>query len=83
VGHGVGKKVHEDPEIPNWGRRGTGSKLVEGMVIAIEPMVTEGDYKLYLADDGWTWKTKDGKRAAHFEHSMVVTKNGVEILTEL
>ena len=81
VGHGVGYEVHEDPQIPNWGRSGEGATLKENMVIAIEPMVTEGNYELYLAKDGWTWKTKDGSRAAHFEHTMVVTKNGAEILT--
>jgi methionyl aminopeptidase len=83
VGHGVGYKVHEDPQIPNWGRKGEGIKLKENMVIAIEPMVTEGDYKLFLAQDGWTWKTADGKRAAHFEHTMVVTSSGVEVLTKI
>jgi len=81
VGHGVGYQVHEEPQIPNWGKSGTGLELVEGMVIAIEPMVTEGDYNLKLAKDGWTWKTKDGKRAAHFEHTLVITKTGAEVLT--
>ena len=83
IGHGVGYKVHEDPEIPNWGRGGEGVKLQEGMVIAIEPMVTEESRGIYLAEDGWTWKTKDGKRAAHFEHTMAVTKNDAEVLTKL
>lgn len=82
VGHGVGYQVHEEPQIPNWGKSGTGPELVEGMVIAIEPMVTEGDYNLKLAEDGWTWRTKDGKRAAHFEHTILVTKTGAEILTK-
>ena len=82
VGHGVGHKVHEDPQIPNWGRAGEGVELQENMVIAIEPMVTEGDYKLNISDDKWTWKTKDGSRAAHFEHTMSITKNGAEILTK-
>ena len=81
VGHGVGYQVHEEPQIPNWGKSGTGPELVEGMVIAIEPMVTEGDYNLKLAEDGWTWRTKDGKRAAHFEHTLVITKTGAEVLT--
>ncbi|OGF51845.1 type I methionyl aminopeptidase [Candidatus Giovannonibacteria bacterium RIFCSPLOWO2_02_FULL_43_11b] len=81
VGHGVGYQVHEDPQIPNWGRSGEGTTLKENMVIAIEPMVTEGNYELYLAEDGWTWKTKDGSRSAHFEHTIVVTKNGAEVLT--
>ncbi len=82
VGHGVGYQVHEEPQIPNWGKSGTGPELVEGMVIAIEPMVTEGDYNLKLDRDGWTWRTKDGKRAAHFEHTILITKNGAEILTK-
>lgn len=82
VGHGVGYKIHEDPEIPNWGKAGTGPELKENMVIAIEPMVTAGGYAIYLASDGWTWKTKDGFRAAHFEHTMVVKKDGCDILTK-
>ena len=81
VGHGVGRAVHEDPEIPNWGKKGTGPELVEGMVIALEPMATDGSPKVKIAKDGWTWLTKDGSRAAHFEHTLVVTKNGAEILT--
>ncbi len=83
VGHGVGKKVHEDPEIPNWGRAGTGTELKENMVIAIEPMVTLGSPEVFLDKDGWTWKTCDGKPAAHFEHTMVVTKDGPEVLTKI
>ena len=83
IGHGVGYKVHEDPEIPNWGTRGKGAKLEKGMVIAIEPMVTEGSHGVYLAEDDWTWKTKDGKRAAHFEHTVAVTRDGAEVLTKL
>lgn len=81
VGHGVGQAVHEEPEIPNWGKKGTGPELLEGMVIALEPMATEGGYKVKLAPDGWTWVTKDGSRAAHFEHTVVVTKTGAEVLT--
>ncbi len=83
VGHGVGLKVHEDPEIPNWGRAGTGVVLKENMVIAVEPMVTEGSFEVYLEKDGWTWKTRDGKRAAHFEHTVLITKNGAEVLTKI
>ena len=82
VGHGVGHKVHEDPEVPNWGHRGHGRALREGMVIAIEPMVTAGNYSIELANDDWTWVTKDRSRAAHFEHTVVVTKNGARILTQ-
>ncbi|MBI2038717.1 MAG: type I methionyl aminopeptidase [Candidatus Niyogibacteria bacterium] len=81
VGHGVGLAVHEDPQIPNWGNIGTGEKLVEGMVIAIEPMLTEGSPKVYVAPDGWAWKTKDGSRASHFEHTLIITKTGAEVLT--
>jgi methionyl aminopeptidase len=82
-GHGVGYKVHEDPYIPNYGDRGTGAKLVPGMVIAIEPMLNEGDKDVYLADDGYTYKTVDGKRSAHFEHTIVITSKGAEILTQI
>ena len=83
VGHGVGLAVHEDPQIPNWGKPGTGEELTEGMVIAIEPMLTEGSPKVYLAPDGWAWKTKDGSRASHFEHTILITKTGAEVLTSL
>lgn len=81
VGHGVGHAVHENPPIPNFGSRGQGEKLREGMVIAIEPMLTAGDYAVVLGPDDWTWKTKDGSRAAHFEHTVAVTKDGVKVLT--
>ncbi|MBI2023105.1 M24 family metallopeptidase [Candidatus Giovannonibacteria bacterium] len=83
VGHGVGKAVHEEPEIPNWGNRGSGVKLQEGLVIAIEPMAAQGHYRVKLAPDGWTWLTFDGSIAAHFEHTLVVTKNGSEVLTKV
>lgn len=83
VGHGVGNAVHEDPEIPNWGMSGTGSELREGMVIAIEPMAIMGSPKIKLLPDGWTWATVDGSNSAHFEHTLVITKNGSEILTKI
>ncbi|KKT41413.1 MAG: Methionine aminopeptidase [Candidatus Giovannonibacteria bacterium GW2011_GWA2_44_13b] len=83
VGHGVGRAVHEEPEIPNWGRKGDGEELSEGMAIALEPMATEGNSKVKIASDGWTWITRDGSRSAHFEHTLVVTKTGSEVLTEL
>lgn len=83
VGHGVGNAVHEDPEIPNWGKLGTGTELLENMVIAIEPMATERSPEVKLLEDGWTWTTADGSRAAHFEHTLVVNKNGAEILTKI
>jgi len=83
VGHGVGRAVHEEPEIPNWGHRGDGPELREGQVIALEPMATEGSPKIKIAKDGWTWITRDGSRAAHFEHTLVVTKDGAEVLTRI
>lgn len=83
VGHGVGYKIHEEPEIPNFGKPKTGIQLKERMVLALEPMLTEGSPDIVLADDNWTWKTKDGSLSAHFEHTVVVTKNGAEILTKL
>ncbi len=83
VGHGVGRAVHEDPEIPNWGKPGTGGELVENMVIAIEPMATDGSPKVKVLPDGWTWATRDGSRSAHFEHTLIVTKSGVEVLTKI
>lgn len=83
VGHGVGKAVHEDPEIPNWGHRGDGPELRDGQVIALEPMATDGSPKVKLSKDGWTWLTRDGSRSAHFEHTLVVTKEGAEVLTAI
>lgn len=82
-GHGIGKSVHEDPKIPNFGKRGGAEKLVEGMVICIEPMVTAGDYNLKKSKDGYGYATKDGKNSAHFEHTIAITKKGPIILTEL
>ena len=83
VGHGVGHEVHEDPNIPNVGRKGKGPKLVAGMTVAIEPMVTLGNYAVHLKDDQWTIATNDGSLAAHFEHTVLITENGCEILTSL
>jgi methionyl aminopeptidase len=83
VGHGVGHDVHEDPNIPNYGRPNTGPWLNGGMTIAIEPMVTLGTDKIYIADDGWTVLTMDGSRSAHFEHTVLITDTGAEILTTL
>lgn len=80
-GHGVGKKVHEDPYIPNYGKSGTGPKLVPGMVLALEPMLNEGRDKVFLDNDGYTFKTRDGKRSAHFEHTILITESKAEILT--
>ncbi len=82
AGHGVGRAIHEDPFIPNYGKRGTGEKLVPGMVIAIEPMLTLGTEHVTETKDGYTLKTEDGSAAAHFEHTVLVTETGYEILTQ-
>jgi len=81
VGHGVGKKLHEKPDVPNYGQRGTGVKLQEGMVIAIEPMINLGVKNIVQENDGWTIRTADGKPSAHFEHTVVVRKDQAEILS--
>ena len=81
VGHGIGTQLHEEPQVPNYGKAGTGPPLKSGMVFAIEPMLTEGSYDVYTGDDGWTVYTKDGKAAAHFEHTVAITDNGPEILS--
>lgn len=83
VGHGVGHELHERPDIPNHGKKGTGPKLSAGMTIAIEPMATLGDFKVYIDTDGWTVKTYDHSLSAHFEHTVLVTETGHEILTQL
>lgn len=83
VGHGVGHQVHEDPNVPNYGRANTGPWLSKGMTIAIEPMVTLGTDKVYVAPDGWTIMTADGSWSAHFEHTVLITQDGAEILTQL
>ncbi len=80
-GHGVGRRVHEDPYVPNYGKSGTGPKLVPGMVLALEPMLNEGTDKVFLDNDGYTFKTKDGKRSAHFERTILITEGKAEILT--
>lgn len=81
VGHGVGERLHEDPYVPNYGMPGEGILLNENMVIAIEPMATLGDPHVVLSPDGWAWHTRDGSLAAHFEHTVLITKEGAEILT--
>ncbi len=81
VGHGVGTKVHESPDVPNYGKAGTGPELKEGMVIAVEPMLTYGSREICILDDEWTIETVDNSSAAHYEHTIVVTKDGYEILT--
>ncbi|MSO20979.1 MAG: type I methionyl aminopeptidase [Acidobacteria bacterium] len=81
VGHGIGRKLHEDPKVPNYGPAGQGPKLKEGMVLAIEPMVNMGHYASRVLQDQWTAVTEDGSHSAHFEHTVVVTKNGPWVLT--
>ena len=83
VGHGVGRSVHEPPEVPNFGNKKTGLKLCPGMTFAIEPMLNEGNYYIKCDDDDWTIRTTDGKLSAHFEHTVAVTSDGCEILTRL
>jgi methionyl aminopeptidase len=81
VGHGVGRQLHEEPQVPNYGRKGTGPKLKAGMVLAIEPMVNMGVAAVKILSDGWTVVTADGKPSAHFEHTVLITKGEPEILT--
>lgn len=83
VGHGIGREMHEDPQVPNFGRPGRGLRLSPGLVLAIEPMVNVGRHEVELLDDGWTVVTTDRSRSAHFEHTVAVTENGPEILTKL
>jgi methionyl aminopeptidase len=83
VGHGIGKNMHEDPQIPNFGKKGRGIELKRGMILAIEPMVNAGKYKVKILSDGWTVITVDGSLSAHFEHSVAITDNGPEILSKL
>lgn len=83
VGHGIGRKLHEDPQVPNYGRAGKGDRMRVGMVLAIEPMVNVGSPDVYIASDGWTALTVDGQLSAHFEHSVAITEDGHEILSIL
>jgi methionyl aminopeptidase len=82
VGHGLGRNMHEDPQVPNYGKRGTGPKLKEGIVLAIEPMINLGKREVYTDKDGWTVRTKDGKVSVHFEHDVAVRKNRADILSD-
>jgi len=82
VGHGIGRELHEDPQVPNFGPPGRGPRLMEGMTLAIEPMVNAGGYEIIILNDGWTAVTADGKPSAHFEHTVLVTSDGPEILTK-
>ena len=81
VGHGIGRKMHEDPQVPNYGKKGNGPMIKSGLCIAIEPMISMGSPKIYMMDDNWTIKTRDGKPAAHFEHTIAIHKGKVEILS--
>jgi methionyl aminopeptidase len=81
VGHGIGRNMHESPEVPNYGRKGNGLQLRQGMCIAIEPMITLGKRQILMERDGWTVRTRDRKNAAHFEHTIAVGKNGADILS--
>ena len=83
VGHGIGRELHEDPQIPNYGRKGDGPVLKEGMTLAIEPMVNAGTWDVEVLDDGWTAVTKDKNLSAHFEHTVAITSNGPVILTKI
>jgi methionyl aminopeptidase len=82
VGHGLGRSLHEDPQVPNYGKRGSGPKLKEGMVLAIEPMINLGKKEVYTEKDGWTVRTKDGKPSVHFEHDVCVRKYKADILSD-
>lgn len=81
VGHGLGRNMHEDPQVPNYGKRGSGKKLKEGLVLAIEPMINLGKKEVFTEDDGWTVRTKDGTASVHFEHDVCVRKNTADILS--
>ena len=83
VGHGIGRSLHEEPQIPNYGKKGRGPRLKKGMALAIEPMVNEGTWEVEILEDGWTAVTKDGKLSSHFEHTVAITQNGPLILTKL
>ncbi len=83
VGHGIGRNLHESPQIPNFGRKGHGIRLKAGMVVAIEPMINQGAAEIRILADNWTAVTKDGKLSAHFEHTVAITEDGPDILTEL
>lgn len=83
VGHGIGRALHEDPQVPNFGKKGRGRTITAGMVLAIEPMVNAGSAGVKVDGDGWTARTADGRRSAHFEHTVAITRRGPEILTRI
>jgi methionyl aminopeptidase len=82
VGHGLGRNLHEDPQVPNYGKRGSGPKMKEGLVLAIEPMINMGKKDVFTDEDGWTVRTKDGKPSVHFEHDVCIRKNKADILSD-
>jgi methionyl aminopeptidase len=82
VGHGLGRSLHEDPQVPNYGKSGTGPKMKENLVLAIEPMINMGSKEVYTDDDGWTVRTRDGKPSVHFEHDVCVKRNQALILSD-
>ena len=82
VGHGLGKNLHEDPQVPNYGKKGTGTMLKDGMVLAIEPMINQGKKEVFTEEDGWTVRTKDGKASVHFEHDVCIRKNKADVLSD-
>ena len=82
-GHGIGRDLHEEPQVPNFGKAGEGPRLLEGMTLAIEPMVNAGGWEVSVLDDGWTAVTVDRSMSAHFEHTVAITKNGYNVLTKL
>ncbi|MDP8253285.1 MAG: type I methionyl aminopeptidase [Candidatus Kaelpia aquatica] len=82
VGHGIGRELHEEPEIPNFGSPGTGPYLENGMILALEPMVNDGDYRVNILEDGWTAVTEDGSLSAHFEHTILIWGSKPQVLTE-
>ena len=81
TGHGIGHKMHEAPEVPNFGKKGTGAPLKAGLCLAVEPMITRGTWQVKIDRDGWTARTKDGSNAAHYENTVIVTDGAPEILT--
>jgi methionyl aminopeptidase len=83
VGHGIGRSLHEEPQVPNFGTKGTGVRLKEGMVLAIEPMINEGGSDIMIRENGWTAATRDGRLSAHFEHTVAITEEGAKILSSL
>jgi methionyl aminopeptidase len=83
VGHGIGRSLHEEPQVPNFGQKGTGVRLKKGMVLAIEPMINAGVSDVFIEENGWTATTKDGSLSAHFEHTVAITENGPDILSRL